>query len=236
MAAMEAGDYPLAMSELAQAAHLKPQDIEFRKDWLQNRETATAKLLAKADSALKDGRSTHAEQAYRAILQYERDNARAKTGLENLQRTKRAADDGKQAREAFKRGEMAQAAQWVDRALLNAPDQAEALGVKRDIEAFEAKELLSVPNLGALYKKPINLEFRDASLKMVFEALSRTTGINFIFDRDVKSDTRTTVFLKQTALDDAIDVILSTNQLDKKVLNASSVLIYPNNLLILIQS
>jgi general secretion pathway protein D len=64
---------------------------------------------------------------------------------------------------------------------------------------------------------------------MVFEALSRTTGINFIFDHDVKSDQRTTVFLKQTTLEDAIDVILTTSQLDKKILNNSSVLIYPNN-------
>ncbi len=63
---------------------------------------------------------------------------------------------------------------------------------------------------------------------MVFDALSRTTGINFIFDRDVRPDQRTTVFLKQTTLDDAIDVILSTSQLEKKVLNSSSVLIYPN--------
>ena len=62
----------------------------------------------------------------------------------------------------------------------------------------------------------------------MFEALSRTTGINFIFDRDVKSDLKTTVFLKQTTLEDSIDVILTTNQLDKKILNASSVLIYPN--------
>ena len=38
----------------------------------------------------------------------------------------------------------------------------------------------------------------------------------------------TTVFLKQTTLEDAIDVLLTTNQLDKKILNNSSVLIYPN--------
>jgi len=58
--------------------------------------------------------------------------------------------------------------------------------------------------------------------------MTRTTGINFIFDRDVKADQRSTVFLRQTSLEDAVDVLLSTNQLGKKILNANSVLIYPN--------
>jgi general secretion pathway protein D len=110
-----------------------------------------------------------------------------------------------------------------------APELVETRAAKRDAEVSQLRDVHLVPTLGALYKKPINLEFRDASVKMVFEALSRTTGINFIFDREVKSDLKTTVFLKQTSLEDSIDVILTTNQLDKKILNASSVLIYPSN-------
>jgi general secretion pathway protein D len=91
-----------------------------------------------------------------------------------------------------------------------------------------ARQLPEVASLSNVYKKPVNLEFRDATVKMVFDALERTTGINFVFDRDVKLDQRTTVFLKQTRFEDAIDVLLTTNQLEKKVLNATSVLIYPN--------
>jgi general secretion pathway protein D len=226
--AMERGDYGTAVDEFRQATELAPKDFEYRKDWLVHRETATNKLLAMADTALAEGRDAEAEKHYRTILRFERDNARARAGLENIARRMRAAEDAAEARKALKRGDTAQALQWAARALESAPDQAEARAVKREIEILQSRDLLLTPGLGALYKKPINLEFRDASIKIVFEALSRTTGINFIFDRDVRSDLKTTVFLKQTTLEDSIDVILSTNQLDKKILNASSVLIYPN--------
>lgn len=228
MQAMDRREYASAVLELEKAAELKPQDVAYRKDWLRARETATTKLLNAATTALAAGKEGEAEQSYRTILKYEHDNARALAGLELIARSTRANEEAGQAREALKRGDLTMAAQLVERALKNAPGQAEARAVKREIESIQAKEMLSAPSLGAMYKKPINLEFRDASIKMIFDALSRTTGINFIFDREVKGDQRTTVFLKQTTLDDAIDVILSTSQLDKKILNASSVLIYPN--------
>ncbi|WP_373989867.1 cohesin domain-containing protein [Duganella sp. BuS-21] len=228
MRSMERRDYAAAVKQLAEATEMKPSDHEFRKDWLRVRELATGKLLEEANNASLDEKFSQAERAYRAILNYDRDNARAQAGLEKLERITRANDEATQADEAFKRGDLGQANELLARALKNAPNHAAARALKREIETLQAQELLIVPSLGAMYKKPINLEFRDASIKMVFDALSRTTGINFIFDREVKGDQRTTVFLKQTTLDDAIDVILSTGQLDKKILNASSVLIYPN--------
>lgn len=228
MQALERRDYVQAVGELAQATELEPRDVTYRKDWLQARETATAKLLAAAAKAMAEGKEAEADRDYRAILKYDRDNARALVGLESIANAAVAATDAAKAREAFKLGDTIRALELVARALKNAPTQPEARAVKHDIDVLQAQEMLIPPGLGAMYKKPINLEFRDASIKMVFDALSRTTGINFIFDREVKGDQRTTVFLKQTTLDDAIDVILSTGQLDKKILNASSVLIYPN--------
>jgi general secretion pathway protein D len=228
MQAMDKRDYAKAVLELGQAAELKPQDVAYRQDWLRSREAATTKLLNLATTAIAGGKVSEAAAHYQTILKYEPDNARALAGLETIARSNRASEEAAQAREAFKSGDIALATQLVERALKDAPGQAEARAVKHDIDTLQAKEMLVAPSLGAMYKKPINLEFRDASIKMIFDVLSRTTGINFIFDREVKGDQRTTVFLKQTTLDDAIDVILSTSQLDKKILNASSVLIYPN--------
>jgi general secretion pathway protein D len=228
ISALDRSDYPTAVNELGQAAQLKPGDIAYRRDWLRARETSNDKLLASALVAIADGKRDVAERAYRDVLQYDRDNARALAGLERLAALTRADEDAILATTALKADDLMKAQEFASRALKAAPSHAGALLVKREIEAIQAQELLIEPSLGAIYKKPINLEFRDASIKFVFDALSRTTGINFIFDRDVKTDQRTTVFLRQTSLDDAIGVILSTGQLEKKVLNASSVLIYPN--------
>jgi len=71
-------------------------------------------------------------------------------------------------------------------------------------------------------------EFRDALLKNVFEVLSRVSGINFVFDRDVRADLRTTIMVRDTPLEEALQFLLVTNQLDKKILNQNTILIYPN--------
>lgn len=228
MVALDKGEYANAVQELALAAEKAPGDVEYRRDWLRTRETVTAKLLASAASAYADGKPGEAEKAYRAVLQYDASNARALEGLELLSATAIANADAVNARDAFKRGNTQDASELVARVLKVAPNHADARALKREIETLQAQETMTSPSLGAVYRKPINLEFRDASLKFVFDALSRTTSINFIFDRDVRADQRTTLFLKNTTLDDAIDVILSTAQLEKKVLNPSSVLIYPN--------
>jgi general secretion pathway protein D len=38
--------------------------------------------------------------------------------------------------------------------------------------------------LTAAFRKPITIEFRDTPLKTVFEVISRTSGLNFVFDKD----------------------------------------------------
>lgn len=228
MNALARQDFATAVKELELATKLKPNDIEYRRDWLKVRESATNKLLMTGGTALALGQIKEAVQAYQAILQYDPENARALAGKEDVLRFSNAKEEILAARDALQRGEVAIAQEWISRALRNAPEMPAARALKRELDTLQAKEVISTPSLGANYKKPINLEFRDNSIKMIFDALSRTTGINFIFDRDVRNDQRTSVFLKGTSLDDAIDVILSTNQLDKKVLNATSVLIYPN--------
>lgn len=228
MEALVKRDYPSAISELAQASKLAPDNHEYRRDALRARETSTDTLLAEAQDALATGDRAKAAQRYATILDYDPGNARALAGQEKLRELALADADAKAALAAVKQGDMAQAAELIARALKRAPGHADALAVRRELDAVQAKQMITPPSLSQVYRKPINLEFRDTSIKLVFDALSRTTGINFIFDRDVRPDQRTTVFLKQTSLDDAIDVILSTGQLEKKVLNSSSVLIYPS--------
>jgi general secretion pathway protein D len=79
----------------------------------------------------------------------------------------------------------------------------------------------------SIMNKPVTLQFRDANLRMVFEALSRTTGLNVILDRDVRSDLKTTIFVKDAAVEDTVDLILLQNQLEKRSINANTLFIYP---------
>src|SRR3984893_1554649 len=44
------------------------------------------------------------------------------------------------------------------------------------------------PRLKTRENRKVTLQLRDAQTKMVFEVLQRETGINFILDKDIKSD------------------------------------------------
>ncbi len=85
-----------------------------------------------------------------------------------------------------------------------------------------------VPRLHPRDNHAVSLQFRDANTKMVFEVLSRQTGINFVFDKDVRSDSKTTIFVQEVPVEQAIELVLGQNQLARQVLSENMVLIYPN--------
>lgn len=61
-------------------------------------------------------------------------------------------------------------------------------------------------------QEAITIEFRDTPLKTVFEVISRTSGLNFVFDKDVRVDQKTTDFLRNSSIEAAINVLLMTNR------------------------
>src|SRR5207253_10787829 len=113
-------------------------------------------------------------------------------------------------------------------ALPENPQQREARAIARKPDEKAARAESATPKLSAEMKKPITLEFRAAPLRQVFDLIAQRTGLNFIFDRDVPREARATVNVRNTTIDDVIRFFLVTNQLERKVLNDNTILIYPN--------
>ena len=134
----------------------------------------------------------------------------------------------KRAEELLERGEYAAASSEVRSVLQENPMQRDAHRLIQRITEMEMQAAQAGPILKTAFKKPITLEFRDTGLKSVFEILARTGGINVVFDKDVKQDSKTTIFVRETNIEDVFKLLLVTNQLAHKVLNENSVLIYPN--------
>ena len=65
-------------------------------------------------------------------------------------------------------------------------------------------------------------------MRTVLDTVSRISGINFLFDRDLRSDARISVYMRQARVQDALDLITSTNQLAVKIIDSKTVMIYPN--------
>ncbi len=106
------------------------------------------------------------------------------------------------------------------------PQHAAARALMNQLLALPAAAEAAGP-LAAALARPVTLEFREAPLRQVFEALSRTHGLNFVFDREVRADNRVTLALRELPLAEALRVLLVTQQLERKWLNERTLLVYP---------
>jgi general secretion pathway protein D len=228
MSQWSAGKYDEGIANLEQAVKEAPDNAQFRVNLVSRRNELVNRLLASGDAERAAGQWDASEVSYKHVLKVDPGNNRAAGGLETLGRERRYVPTVESAKEAFKKGDTERALMLLRPVLSESPGQVGAVGLKRQIDEQQIRDQVSEPTLQTAEKKPISLEFRDANLKMVFEALARSTGVNFILDKDVRPDLRTTVFLRQASLEDAIDLILQTNRLEKKVLNKNTILIYPN--------
>src|SRR5512142_1531259 len=89
---------------------------------------------------------------------------------------------------------------------------------KTEIEPEEALSLAS--------DKPITLNFKNTNIKDVFEFMSKLSGINILFDEEVRAQP-VTVFVKDVSFQYALNLLLSTNRLFMKKISADTIIIIP---------
>jgi general secretion pathway protein D len=223
------GKLDTGLASLEKAAREEPENLEIRAVLARQREAVAARLLSEGDNARSSGNLDAAERAYRHVLEMNQRNERAQTGLESIDMGRRHIALLKHAEELLERNDYTGAEADLRSVLQENPMQRDARRLIKRITELELRAgNIEQPILKTGVKQPITLEFRDTGLKSVFEIMARTAGINFIFDKDVKQDTKTTVFLRNTYIEDVFKLLLMTNQLTHKVLNENSVLIYPN--------
>ncbi|MFZ5512591.1 MAG: secretin N-terminal domain-containing protein [Pseudomonadota bacterium] len=216
------------LAKLEQAVRMEPTNARFRADLRARREEQIAGWLALAASSRAAGHPDVAEATYRRILGLDPGNARAQEGLNALLRDKRHAAALQEARDALKLGDTQRALFLLRTIQAENPAHAEALELLRRQREQQHKKLFAQPVLKPGNDQPVTLRFTDASVKMIFEALGRAYGVNFILDKDVQPTLRTSIQVAQVTLEDAVDLLLQTNRLEKKVLSPSTMLIFPN--------
>ena len=225
--AFEQGHYEEALGKLSQAVSTDPANLTYKLDLKSHQDQAKQKLIAEGDRARAAGDLDAAEAAYRRVLAIESGNARARRGIEGVEGDRRHAQLVVQAQQDLKNGDLDQADGRLRTVLTEDPGFAPATALRAKIDA--ARGMVTVtPHLRTRDDRPVTLQFRDAATKMVFEVLSRQTGINFIFDKDVRSDGKTTIYVQEVPIEQAIDLVLGQNQLARQVLSDNMVLIYPN--------
>jgi general secretion pathway protein D len=224
---VDAGQFEDGIAKLAAASSVEPDNQTFRLDLLRARERVADRIMRLAEPLRLAGRHQEARELYQRALALNPSEPRAQAGIAAIETEQRLATLLAQADAAYKHGDIDGATERLRLVLMENPAQREAQALQRQIDEQRVKSGLAGPVLRSRLTKPVSVQFRDAGLRMVFDALSRSTSINFIFDREVRSDLKTTIFARDVSVEDAVDLILLPNQLEKKVLSDNTVLIYP---------
>lgn len=219
------------LAKLDEAVQQDPRNAEYRIAAGSRRAGVVNALLASADAHRREGRLSEAEKAYRQVLVYDAANVLARQGQSAIVTERRHRAVVADAEGVFKRGkpeDLEAALEKLRPVLQENPKQRDALNLKDRVDEVRARGHKAETRLAASYRKPITLEFRDAPLKSVFDVIAKVSGLNFFFDKDMRPDLRASILAKNTTVEDAVRLLMVTNQLEQKVLNENSVLIYPN--------
>ena len=230
LASVAEGRTQQGLDELRRASEMEPGDARFRIDFLNERQRAVLRAIDRAERAMQADQLDSAQDLWRQVLALDAGNDRALRGLMQTEERRRADVVIQEAERLFKARQAEQAQETLRRVLKEQPQHARALALQRQIADQLAADLAArEEQVGAkaALRRPVNLQFRDATLRQVFEALARAAQINIVMDRDVRNDMRTTLFVTDATVGDTIDVILLQNQLEKRVLNSNTLLIYP---------
>jgi len=191
------------------------------------REQATARLILQIEALRGAGRWDEAQALLSQLGLADVKHPRLTALSVDIERGRHHEAQLVTGRAALKEGRVERADAVAREILAEAPQHPGARLLAS--QAAQARPLeAAVGELGPNFQKSVTLEFRDAPLRQVFEALARSSGVNFVFDKDVRADARVTIFLRGVTLDEAMRVTLGTQQLDRKMLNDSSVLVFPN--------
>ena len=226
------GQTDAGLAQLRLALQQEPANSEYRRTYFTQRESAVNSLLRDADAALEQGQFSAAREWFAKAALLDPSNARASGGTARADLAERHAKALDEATSLAKADKLEDALAKTQQVLSENPNHRRAKQQLRQLLRASAdatgKELGIYPKLKAAYRVPVSLGFSGATLLQVFEALKQASGLNYMIERDVKPDIRVTLSVTNKPVADIVRLLLATNQLESRVLDDDTLLIYPN--------
>jgi len=207
---------------------------------------AAGKAYSRGETAMKAGNLDEAVAAYREAVQADPENTSYKIGLqramqaasrmhlekahefEQKDQLEAALGEYRLAAENDPSNRLASAkAQELDRTIR---DRIEAARPKPAITQMRerARAASQEPVLLNLTQVLAPIRFNSSSFKDVLTFIANSTGINIMYDRDVQ-DRATTIQLDGATLEQAMNQIMTMNQLSYKVVNEKTIFVFNDN-------
>lgn len=228
---LQNGDTTQGIDALEAATREAPTDATYKVDYLLRRDEKVREALQQADALRAAGRVAEARAAYETVLKMDRGNAKASTALAALPQDARFASLLAVGEAFLAQGKADMALDRASQVLEEFPQNRRALQLRE--AALDAQSTTEVNRMKAqaaatsILEKPVTLQYKEAPLGTVLESLARSVGLNILQDRDVKANARVTIFVKDIPVGDAIDFILMQNQLERRTVNANTIMVFP---------
>jgi general secretion pathway protein D len=206
---------------------------------------AAGKAFRQGEAAMKGGDLDQAVAYYRKASEADPDNPNYKIALQRaMQAASRAhLDKAKQFEQQDQLeaalGEYKVASEYDPSNRLAVSKVAELERTIRErIEASRPKPAIQLlkervrqtptePVLNPASREPLNMRFPSTQVRDILNFIGQATGINILYDRDF-ADRQTSIELHDVTLEQALNQIMSANQLSYKVLNPRSIFVFPD--------
>ena len=219
---LAAGKWEEASMAYRQALKEAPFDVSLMEKYNLARERAAALYQERGRAALKDHQIDLALEQFKRALAIEPSNPEHQAALAEALRLKEAREHYREADRLAQLGRVDEAMEGFAKSAELDPSFAEPLeGISKLAETQQARDREDQR------KQPISLRFRNAGLKEVLEGIGKAGGINLIFDRDVRNDP-VTIAIEDTPFDDALNLILNSNNLFSRVVSPGVMIVSPN--------
>ncbi|TAL53577.1 secretin N-terminal domain-containing protein [Pandoraea sp.] len=220
------GDLEPAVQRLQAAQEKAPEDLRLKTAVHRKVDLLVSQYQKEAQAAMQAGDENTALARFQSILTYDGGNLQARQEIERLQARMHLRRVLAQA-ESMKTSDPKEALKRVQQVLEEQPSWPQALTLRDALMRQIAEQEMLSPSLDRKLRKPVSLSFREHNLIGIFETISQLAKVNFIFDSEVPKSATASISASNTTAEDAINLLLVTNQLRKKVLNHNTLLIYP---------
>ena len=219
---LAAGNWEEASVAYRQALKDDPFEPSLQNKYSVARERAAAAHDERGRQLLKDHQFDQAAEEFKRALTIEPTSKEHEAGLTEALRLKEARERYREAERLAQLGRASEAMAVYMRAVELDPTYKEALeGVAR----LSAEQ--HAVDRDDRQKQPVTLQFRNAGLKEVVEALGKAAHVNFVFDKDVRNDP-VTISLEDKPFDEALSLVLNSNSLFAQKAGPTLFIISPN--------
>ncbi|MEP6934861.1 MAG: secretin N-terminal domain-containing protein, partial [Nitrospirota bacterium] len=216
------GKWEEAVTAYRQAAKDAPFDAEIQRRLDEAKAQAAGQHHALGKQFLAQNNLMEALREFKIALGFDPSRRVHQMAVGDAMRLKLARDQVQAGKKLQNAGRLEEALTAYEQAAEADPDLAEALTGITEVTAQQR----SAKSIGTS-SDPITLRFQNAKLKEVFEVVARTAGLNVVFDKEVLDDP-VTVFIKDMSFDEALNLILNTNNVTAQRINRNTLLILPN--------